>query len=38
MSAQALNSKAVRTSMKEILLNIAGLYEALRADDNRPEN
>ena len=33
MSAQALNSKAVRTSMKEILLNIAGLYEALRADE-----
>ncbi len=31
MSRQALNSAAVRDGIKEILLNYAGLWEALRA-------
>ena len=31
MSTQALNSPAVQTGMKDILLNDAGLYETLRA-------
>jgi type I restriction enzyme R subunit len=30
MSTQALNSDKVRTGMKDILVNKAGLYEALR--------
>jgi hypothetical protein len=30
MSTQALNSEAVRFGIKDILLNYAGLYEALR--------
>lgn len=32
MSAQALNSLAVREGMKDVLLNYAGLWEALRGD------
>lgn len=31
MSKQALNSVTVREGMKDILLNYAGLWEALRA-------
>lgn len=31
MSSQALNSEKVRAGLKEILLNYAGLWEALRA-------
>jgi len=30
MSTQALNSAAVQSGMKDILLNHAGLYETLR--------
>jgi type I restriction enzyme R subunit len=30
MSTQALNSEKVRKGLKDILLNNAGLYEALR--------
>jgi type I restriction enzyme, R subunit len=32
MSTQALNSAAVQSGMKDILLNNAGLYETLRSD------
>jgi type I restriction enzyme R subunit len=35
MSTQALNSPAVQSGMKDILLNHAGLYETLR--DFHPE-
>ena len=35
MSTQALNSPAVRAGIKNILLNYAGLYEALRAQAAR---
>jgi type I restriction enzyme R subunit len=35
MSTQALNSPAVQSGMKDILLNHVGLYETLRG--NRPE-
>lgn len=31
MSSQALNSDKVRAGLKEVLLNYAGLWEALRA-------
>jgi len=31
MSTQALNSPAVQTGIREVLLNHAGLWEALRA-------
>lgn len=31
MSTQALNSEVVRRGLKDILLDHAGLYEALRA-------
>jgi type I restriction enzyme R subunit len=31
MSTQALGSEAVRTGLKNVLLNQAGLYETLRA-------
>ena len=36
MSTQALNSKAVQQALKDILLNHAQLWEALRA--KAPEN
>lgn len=36
MSTQALNSEAVRRGIKDILLNNAGLYEALRDAAGRP--
>jgi type I restriction enzyme R subunit len=35
MSAQALNSPAVRAGIKETLLELAGLWEALRARRRR---
>lgn len=40
MSTQVLNSITVRTELKDILLNYAGLYEALRAEYvvRRPHN
>jgi len=36
MSTQALNSPAVQSGMKDILLNHAGLYETLRAQEITP--
>ena len=35
MSTQALNSEVVRRGLKDILLDHAGLYEALRAANDR---
>jgi type I restriction enzyme R subunit len=32
MSSQALNSEVIQRGMKDILLNNAGLYEALRSE------
>lgn len=37
MSRQALNSEKVRDGIKEILLNYAGLWEALRSRAERAE-
>ena len=34
MSTQALNSAAVQKGLKDILLNNAGLYESLRANQD----
>ena len=37
MSRQALNSEQVRDGIKEILLNYAGLWEALRSRAEQTE-
>ena len=38
MSTQALNSQIVRSGIKDILLNNAGLYESLRDETQRQKS